>query len=68
MKNGSYAGRIKNKGSQEVKAPFQQQGTKKGIVKKGGDLRTKAGNKQCRLNEALFSVKQVPFMNRRATA
>lgn len=43
MKNGGYAGKIKNTGSQIVKAPFQQKAGKKGTVKEGGDLRTKGG-------------------------
>lgn len=43
MKKGGYAGKVKNKGSQVVNAPFQQEGAKKGSVKTGGDLRTKGG-------------------------
>lgn len=35
-----YVGRIKNAGSQVVKAPNQQANPKKGTVKTGKDLRT----------------------------
>lgn len=35
-----YVGRIKNSGSQVVKAPNQQVNTTKGTVKTGKDLRT----------------------------
>ena len=35
----SYAGKIGNKGSQEVKAPFGQSKPKGGKVHKGDDLR-----------------------------
>lgn len=35
-----YVGRIKNGGTQVVKAPNQQIDAKKGTVKTGGDLRT----------------------------
>lgn len=39
-----YAGKIKNTGSMEVKALYQQTKTKKPTVKTGGDLRsTKSG-------------------------
>lgn len=36
-----YAGKIKNTGSMEVKALYQQTKTKKPTVKTGGDLRSK---------------------------
>ena len=36
----SYAGRIKNGGTQVVKAPQQHTDPKKGTVKTGNDLRT----------------------------
>ena len=35
-----YVGRIKNGGTQVVKAPNQQTNAKKGTVHTGGDLRT----------------------------
>lgn len=35
-----YAGKIKNAGTQVVKAPSQKTDAKKSTVKKGGDLRT----------------------------
>lgn len=35
-----YAGKIKNGGTQVVKAPSQQTDPKKGAVKTGSDLRT----------------------------
>lgn len=38
-KNG-YIGRIKNGGTQAVKAPVQHTDGKKGVVKTGSDLRT----------------------------
>ena len=38
-KNG-YAGKIKNGGTQVVKAPQQHSDPKKGTVKTGSDLRT----------------------------
>lgn len=41
MKNNGYAGKIKNGGSQVVKAPTQTADAKKGTVKTGGDLRNK---------------------------
>ncbi len=44
-KKPSYAGKITNKGSQTVEAIFKQEGGKKGIVKKGDDLRVKGGEK-----------------------
>lgn len=40
MKKGSYAGKVKNSGSQVVKAPNQSTEPKKGAVKIGTDLRT----------------------------
>ena len=44
MKGGEsmsgYAGKIGNKGSQQVNAPFKQSTPKKGSVKKGEDLRS----------------------------
>ncbi len=40
MKDSGYVGRIKNAGTQVVKAPHQITGAKKGTVKKGSDLRT----------------------------
>lgn len=41
MSNKSgYVGRIKNGGTQVVKAPTQQTDPKKGTVKTGSDLRT----------------------------
>lgn len=35
-----YAGKIKNGGTQNVKAPSQHTDPKKGTVQKGSDLRT----------------------------
>ena len=43
MEKSGYAGRIKNSGTQVIKAPHQSTDAKKGTVKKGGDLR--AGKK-----------------------
>lgn len=43
MAKKGYEGRIKNTGSQEVKAPYPQSGSSGGTVKKGGDLRTGGG-------------------------
>ncbi len=40
MKGSGYAGRIKNGGTQVVKAPMQTTDAKKGVVKTGKDLRT----------------------------
>ena len=41
MAEKTYAGSIKNQGSQVVEAPFATKGNKgKGIFKTGGDLRT----------------------------
>ncbi len=40
MNASPYAGKIKNGGSQVVKAPSQTTDAKKGTVKKGGDLRS----------------------------
>lgn len=41
MSNQSgYVGKIKNGGTQVVKAPTQHSGPKKGTVKTGNDLRT----------------------------
>ena len=37
MKDGGYAGKIKNGGTQVVQAPKQTTDQKKGTVKKGGD-------------------------------
>lgn len=34
-----YAGKIGNKGSQKVEAPFKQSSPKKGTVHKGDDMR-----------------------------
>lgn len=45
MKKPTYAGRIKNRGSQTVEAVFPNESGKKGIVKKGDDLRAKGGKK-----------------------
>lgn len=39
----SYAGKITNKGAQEVKAPYAQGGGKEPKIKTGGDLRTGKG-------------------------
>lgn len=41
----SYAGKIKNKGSQKVEALFKTEGSKKPTVKTGGDLRAKKSSK-----------------------
>lgn len=40
MKEYSYAGKIKNSGTQIVQAPKQSTNQKKGTVKTGGDLRS----------------------------
>lgn len=41
MANNGYAGRIKNSGTQNIKAPFNNGGSNKGSVKiTGNDLRT----------------------------
>ena len=40
MKKSGYAGKIKNGGSQVVKAPSQTTDPKTGTVQKGNDLRT----------------------------
>lgn len=40
MSEKGYAGRIKNGGTQIVKAPSQTTDQKKGTVKTGSDLRT----------------------------
>lgn len=40
----SYAGKIKNMGSQIVEPLYPVQKGKSGTVKKGGDLRIKGGN------------------------
>jgi hypothetical protein len=40
MAQGGYIGKIKNSGSQMVKAPNQVTDPKKGSVVKGDDLRT----------------------------
>ena len=40
MSSNGYAGRIKNTGTQVVKAPNQTTDQKKGTVKTGSDLRT----------------------------
>lgn len=40
MKKNGYAGKIKNGGSQVVKAPSQTTDPKKSTVIKGNDLRT----------------------------
>jgi len=40
-----YVGRIKNQGTQNVKAPHQSTPSKSGKVKTGGDLRTGGGKK-----------------------
>ena len=40
MKKFGYAGKIKNGGNMEVKAPSQRTDPKKGTVKTGKDLRT----------------------------
>ncbi len=46
MANNGYAGKIKNTGTQVVKAPFNQGGKRgKSVVKTGNDLRTGKGGK-----------------------
>ena len=40
MAGNGYAGKIKNGGSQVVKAPNQSKDHKKSVVKTGNDLRT----------------------------
>jgi len=46
-KNGGYAGKIKNSGTQAVKAPFGTGGGTKGTVRiTGNDLRTGNGGKK----------------------
>ena len=40
MSKSGYAGKVKNSGTQVVKAPQQTTEPKKGTVKTGGDLRT----------------------------
>lgn len=46
-KNGGYAGKIKNSGTQAVKAPFGTGGGSKGTVRiTGNDLRTGNGGKK----------------------
>lgn len=45
MNKPTYAGKITNKGSQEVEAIFKPERGKSGTVKKGEDLRTKGGKK-----------------------
>lgn len=45
MKKPTYAGKITNKGSQTVEAIFKPENGKKGIVKKGDDLRVKGGKR-----------------------
>lgn len=42
----TYAGKISNKGSQEVKAIFPTEKGKNGKVTKGEDLRSKKGGKK----------------------
>ena len=45
--NNGYAGKIKNSGTQQVKAPFTPQTPKgKTTVKTGNDLRTGTGGKK----------------------
>lgn len=46
MKKPTYAGKISNAGSQEVKAIFPAEKGKSGKVTKGEDLRTGKGGKQ----------------------
>lgn len=41
----SYAGKIKNKGSQKVESIFKTEGSKNPKVKEGGDLRAKKSSK-----------------------
>lgn len=44
MTNNGYAGKIKNTGTQVVKAPFNQGGKRgKSVVKTGNDLRVGRG-------------------------
>lgn len=44
MSKNGYAGKIKNTGSQVVKAPFGDGGKRgKSVVKEGNDLRVKGG-------------------------
>lgn len=38
----AYAGKVKNSGNQEVKAPFKTKPAKSGKVKEGKDLRVKS--------------------------
>lgn len=40
MSQSGYIGKIKNSGTQTVKAPNQISDQKKGVVKTGNDLRT----------------------------
>lgn len=42
----AYEGKVKNTGSQEVKAPYQHQTKDNGKVHRGTDLRAKAGGKK----------------------
>lgn len=42
----AYEGKVRNTGSQEVKAPYQQQNKDSGKVHTGTDLRSKAGGKK----------------------
>ena len=44
-KCGTLAGKVKNSGSMEVKALYQQTMTKKPTVKTGGDLRSSKSGK-----------------------
>ena len=41
----SYAGKIKNRGTQKVEAIFKSEVSKKPTVKTGGDLRAKKSSK-----------------------
>lgn len=41
----SYAGKIKNRGSQKVEALFKTEPSKKPTVKTGGDLRAKKSSR-----------------------
>ena len=44
MEKNGYAGKIKNSGTQVVKAPFATNGKRgKSVVKTGNDLRVKGG-------------------------
>jgi hypothetical protein len=45
MEKKSYAGEIKNTGTQTVQALYKTPATNKNVVKKGGDLRSKGGTK-----------------------